>query len=135
MRHMKLLFLILFVCGYAYAGTYIGGIVTNVGQPNYLTTSLNMNGHSVTNMANPVLPNDAATRVYVDDATNATVQVTGDTMSGDLDMGGNKLTNVEEIIFANEFVTIKGGNFGTSNALILVFADAPTTNFYITHPY
>ena len=53
---------------------------------NTATGSINMTGNTLTNVSNPVIDQDVATKNYVD--TNK-VSKSGDTMTGHLNMSGN----------------------------------------------
>ena len=59
-------------------------------------------GQRITNVANPVDPQDAATKNYVDTTTVASA---GDSMTGPLAMGGNKITGVGEPTNAQDAAT------------------------------
>ena len=52
-----------------------------------------MTGNTLTNLSGPVNYHDAANKLYVDRRSGGTDKVSrkGDTMEGDLDMGGYKL--------------------------------------------
>ena len=60
--------------------------------------NIDMTGHKVVNLGDPVYGQDAATMQYVNNyatyLNNTKVNWTGGTMTGDLSMGDNKLTNV-----------------------------------------
>lgn len=81
-------------------GTTWVGLVTADGNT-IMTGDLNMGGNQIINVGAPVNATDAATKGYVDTATSLTtlaatldgryVNVTGDTMTGDLTMGGNQV--------------------------------------------
>ena len=55
-----------------------------------MQTQLNMNGNSITNLKNPRLGGEAATKTYADDK----LAKTGGTMSGAINMGSSKITNL-----------------------------------------
>jgi hypothetical protein len=59
---------------------------------NTATRSLNMDSNKITELANPVADNDAATKAYVDTRTG--VSKLGDTMTGELHMSDNKITGL-----------------------------------------
>jgi len=55
--------------------------------------SINMTGNTITNVSEPVHDHDAANKVYVDERPGGTDKVSrsGDSMEGDLDMGGYRI--------------------------------------------
>ena len=55
-----------------------------------MQTQLNMNGNSITNLKNPRLGGEAATKTYAD----GKLAKTGGTMSGAINMGSSKITNL-----------------------------------------
>ena len=57
---------------------------------NTATGSINMTGNTLTNVSNPVNAQDIATKNYVD----GKVSKSGDTMTGNLDMSGDRVMNV-----------------------------------------
>ena len=57
---------------------------------NTATGSINMTGNTLTNVSNPVNAQDIATKNYVD----GKVSKSGDTMTGNLDVSGNRVMNV-----------------------------------------
>ena len=57
---------------------------------NTATGSINMTGNTLTNVSNPVNAQDIATKNYVD----GKVSKSGDTMTGNLDISGNRVMNV-----------------------------------------
>ena len=60
---------------------------------NSVIGSINMTGNTLTNMSSPVSDHDAANKLYVDtSAAGDKVSRSGDTMSGDLNMAGNRIT-------------------------------------------
>jgi hypothetical protein len=54
-----------------------------------MTGSLYMGGFKIANLADPVSSQHASTKYYTDNADNLRVLKSGDTMSGNLNMGGN----------------------------------------------
>lgn len=67
-----------------------------------LTGDINLGTHKITNLGTPTSNNDAATKSYVDTAvanvsggvSGAYLPLTGGTMSGEISMGNNKITNI-----------------------------------------
>ena len=58
--------------------------------------SINMTGNTLTNVSNPASDHDLANKVYLDENAggNNKVSKTGDTMEGDLNMAGNRITGL-----------------------------------------
>ena len=59
--------------------------------------SINMTGNTLTNVSNPASDHDVANKVYVDENAGGgdeKVSKTGDVMSGDLNMAGNRITGL-----------------------------------------
>ena len=59
--------------------------------------SINMMGNTLTNVSNPASDHDVANKVYVDEnagGDDEKVSKTGDVMSGDLNMAGNRITGL-----------------------------------------
>jgi hypothetical protein len=59
--------------------------------------TLDLNGNKITNVLAPTNDGDAANKLYVDDQDALKVSKSGDTMSGNLDMGNNTIDNVNNI--------------------------------------
>lgn len=103
-----------------YVATKDGAIISYddledvIGELNFLSTNggtmagdINMDGRKITGLVDPVEDGDAARKRYVDteistaagnaetNATNASLPRAGGTMTGDIDLGGNALTNVK----------------------------------------
>ena len=58
--------------------------------------SINMTGNTLSNVSNPIDNHDAANKVYVDQRFGGTDKVSrsGDSMQGDLDMGGYRIAGL-----------------------------------------
>ena len=70
--------------------SYINNNFLRRSGANTATGSINMTGNTLTNVSNPVNDQDVATKNYVDtNSSSDKVSKSGDTMTGDLDMGGN----------------------------------------------
>ena len=65
---------------------------------NTVIGTIDMRGNTLTNLRNPVLNHDVATKVYVDESSDVKDKVskTGDTMSGNLNMDGNRITGLPD---------------------------------------
>ena len=99
-----------------YVATKDGAIISYdeleavIGELNFLSTNggtmagdINMDGRKITGLVDPVEDGDAARKRYVDteistaetNAKEASLPRAGGTMTGDIDLGGNALTNVK----------------------------------------
>jgi len=102
-----------------------GGVYTNnlgsVAGPIQLENDLNVNGQIIYNLPAPTNDGDAANKLYVDNASNDKLPLAGGTMSGSIDMGGNAVTNVDEVttnqINTNFFSTLSGNPIGINSDL------------------
>ena len=65
---------------------------------NTVIDTIDMRGNTLTNLRNPVLKHDVATKVYVDENSDVKDKVlkSGDTMSGNLDTDGNRITGLPD---------------------------------------
>ena len=73
---------------------YTNGIASKAtGGEVYLLSPVNANGNNIGFLPAPTADGDAANKLYVDDQDALKVSKAGDTMSGNLDMGGNSITN------------------------------------------
>jgi len=65
---------------------------------NTVIGTINMSGNTLTNLRNPVLNHDVATRVYVDESSDGLDKVSksGDTMLGNLNMAGKRITGLPD---------------------------------------
>ena len=73
----------------------LAGKVNDTGDT--MTGTLTMsNGATVTGLVSPVNPTDAASKQYVDQQDALQVSRSGDSMSGSLSMGSNKITNLAD---------------------------------------
>ena len=63
---------------------------------NTATGSINMTGNTLTKVSEPVNAQDVATKNYVDSSNGGVDKVSkaGDTMTGDLNMGRNRIMNI-----------------------------------------
>jgi len=72
--------------------------------------SINMMGNTLINVSNPTSDHDVANKVYVDEnasGDDAMISKGGDTMEGDLNMGGNRITglNTNLLLTSNDAVS------------------------------
>jgi hypothetical protein len=70
-----------------------------------MTGVLNMNSNKITNLANPTVAQDAATKTYVDIQDSLRVAKAGDTMAGILDMGMNRIISLTDPTAAQDAAT------------------------------
>ena len=65
---------------------------------NTVTCTIDMRGNTLTNLRNPVLNHDVATKIYADESSDGMEKVlkSGDTISGNLHMGGNSITGLPD---------------------------------------
>lgn len=104
---------------------YVNTQISNIDFSDYFradgttiaTGSFDMGTNSITNMADPVADQDAATKKYVDDAVGATtgfLKLDGtSTMTGDIDAGTNDLINVASVSSATSLLI--SANSGSVN--------------------
>ena len=59
-----------------------------------LRENLEMDGHRISNLADPENSEDAVNKQYVDSVTNTKISNSGGSMTGELNMQNNKITNV-----------------------------------------
>ena len=113
-----------------YVATKDGAIISYddledvIGQLNFLSTNggtmagdINMDGRKITGLVDPVEDGDAARKRYVDteistaawnaetNAKNASLPRAGGAMTGNIDLGGNALTNVKSPAAATDAAT------------------------------
>jgi len=76
--------------------TQIGDYFIRRDGSNTAIGSINMTGNTLTNVSVPVHDHDAANKIYVDQRSGGTDKVSrrGDTMQGDLDMGGYRIAGL-----------------------------------------
>lgn len=74
------------------------------GGPN-VQNDLDMKGHAIVNVKNPVNAQDAATKKYVDDKGNDYVAKTGGVLTGDLNAGNQAIKNLKNPADAQDAAT------------------------------
>lgn len=103
-----------------------------------LDTGLWANNNKITDLATPTNGGDAANKTYVDDQDALKVSKSGDTMSGNLDMGGNNITNglviqgqsieTDELTSYNNADINLSVNLDAQNTASIINLPAPTAN-------
>jgi len=70
-----------------------------------MSGAIDMANHFITNLLDPVNPQDAATRAFVLSTTGAFLPLSGGTMSGVINMGNHKITNLTDPTNAQDAAT------------------------------
>jgi len=82
-----------------FGGTITGNVTivgnTTLNGPVDINGDLDMNSNSITNVDAPSAGGDAANKTYVDTQDSLKVSKSGDTMSGTLDMGSQRIVNLQ----------------------------------------
>lgn len=78
-----------------------GGLVGN------FYVDLNMEGHVIQGVGTPMGPTSVANRSYVDLATQGKVERAGDTMTGNLDLGGFNLVGLSDPVNNQDAVNLR----------------------------
>jgi hypothetical protein len=95
-------------------------VQSNITQLGAQSQTLNMNSHLISNVTDPVNPQDAATMAYVTAQTTGTfLPLAGGTMSGIINMGNHKITNLTDPSSAQDAVTLTYLNSALTNYLPL----------------
>ena len=66
------------------------------------TSSIGLNGYHINNLVDPIRQQDVATKNYVDGQGNLRMAKVGDTMTGNLLMGSNRVTDVSLPVSDND---------------------------------
>lgn len=95
-------------------------VQNNITKLGAQSQTLNMNSHLISNVTDPVSPQDAATMAYVTAQTTGTfLPLAGGTMSGIINMGNHKITNLTDPSSAQDAVTLTYLNSALTNYLPL----------------
>lgn len=84
-----------------------------------MTGTLDMGSHFITDLLDPVNPQDAATKAYVDGTSGAFLPLAGGTMLGVINMGNHKITNLTDPTNAQDAATKIYVDTGLNNYLPL----------------
>jgi hypothetical protein len=79
------------------------------------TSDVNLNNNKLTNVTDPGSNQDAATKNYVDTQDALQVTKAGDSMSGDLAMGGNDITGVNSV---RDLIAPAAGSHATNKTYV-----------------
>ena len=79
------------------------------------TSDVNLNSNKLTNVTDPGSNQDAATKNYVDTQDALQVTKAGDSMSGDLAMGGNDITGVNSV---RDLIAPAAGSHATNKTYV-----------------
>jgi hypothetical protein len=87
--------------------------------PDNMTQDLNMNGYAITNLADPINPQDAATKHYVDTSIDQLndiyVHKAGDTMTGSLHVPTVSLLDIGSTVVNKDYAVNKAGDTMTGS--------------------
>jgi hypothetical protein len=70
------------------------GVVVGLNMLTIYTKAISVTGRRIVSASDPIGPQDAATKNYVDFTVESSLPLLGGTMSGDIDMGGHAIKNV-----------------------------------------
>lgn len=75
------------------------GAVVSVGLFNIFTKAVSLKQRRLVNVSQPISDDDATNKRYVDDTVASRLSLSGGTMSGDINMAGNKITSIASQTF------------------------------------
>ncbi len=108
--------------------TLPANVQVNITKLGVQSQALNMGSHFINNVLDPSLPQDAATKSYVDSAGGAFLPLAGGVMSGVIDMNSHKIINlttptaagdaVNKTYLDTNFLPLAGGTMAVNTGVI-----------------
>jgi hypothetical protein len=90
--------------------------------------TMDMASHNIINLASPVSNSDAATKGFVVSSISSLFPSAGGTLSGNLNMGGNNITNVGNLDMASHTITSVATPVSSTDAANKAYVDNSTSS-------